>query len=263
MNKTLLATLISLSSFATCANEYQSISHAAYADVEEDNLFHLETLYYFDARKALGPYNEFSYINTKSNIGASYNDNDYTDTIGVRGEYFFNNFVAGASYNNADSDWGDVDYYEASFGYLFTPDFIARIHYRDSDARGIDGSFYATAQYNLSLNRTDYVGFTASVDEEFDFFSLDTKYYAELSQGRYLTVNLDLDAGDFDYWSLGSNYYFNKGLSVFASVNKSDDVQIGGRYYFNTNWALSGSYGTNLDSDFDYDMFQINLTAQF
>ncbi|MEI4549592.1 putative porin [Pseudoalteromonas spongiae] len=263
MKKTLLASLVTLTSFAACANEYQSISNASYADNDYDEIVSIGSIYYFDARKALGPYNEFSYINTKSNIGASYSDNEFANTIGVRGEYFFNNFVAGASYNNADSDWGDVDYYEASFGYLFTPDIIARIHYRDSDARGIDGSFYATAQYNLSLNTTDYVGFTASVDEEFDFFSLDTKYYAELGQGRYLTVNLDIDAGDFDHWLLGSNYYFNKGLSVFASVNKSDDIQVGGRYYFNSNWALSGSYGTNLDNDLDYDMYQINLTAQF
>ncbi|ATC98815.1 putative porin [Pseudoalteromonas spongiae] len=263
MKKTLLASLVTLTSFAACANEYQSISNASYADTDYDEIVSIGSVYYFDARKALGPYNEFSYINTKSNIGAFYRDNEYVDSIGVRGEYFFNNFVAGANYSRTDSDWSDVDSYEASFGYLFTPDLIARIHYRDTDVSGSDGSFYATAQYNLSLNTTDYVGFTASVDDEFDYLSLDTKYYAELGQGRYVTVNLDIDAGDFDHWLLGSNYYFNEGLSVFASVNKSDDIQVGGRYYFNTNWALSGSYGTNLDSDFDYDMYQINLTAQF
>ena len=261
MKKLLLATLVAASSFAVSANEYQSISNATYANADSDDLFAIDTLYYVDARKALGPFNEFSFINTTSNVFAGYANTDYSDSFNLGGEYFVNNFVVGAGVSQNDTDFGDTTLYSASFGYLFTPDLLARINYVDSDVDGADGTFIASAQYNLAINATDYIGFTADVDDEFDNYGVSAKYFTDLGQGRYLTATADIDAGDYDSWTVASTYYFNQGTSVFAGLNKQDDVRVGARYYFNPSWGLSAAYGNNLDTS--YDLFELKLTAQF
>jgi len=261
MKKLVIASLIAASSFAVSANQYQSISNASFANVDSDNVYAIDTIYYLDARKALGPYNEFSFINTTSNISAGYVNTDYSDSFGIGGEYFFENFVVGAGVSRNDNDFDDVTYYNASFGYLFTPDLIARINYLDSDVDGADGVFIASAQYNLTLNATDYIGFTANVDDEFDNYGVGAKYYTDLGQGRYLTASANIDAGDYDSWAVASSYYFNQGTSVFANLNKQDDIRVGARYYFNPSFAVTAAYGNNLDTS--YDLFELKLTAQF
>lgn len=121
---------------------YQSISNATFANVDSDNVYAIDTIYYLDARKALGPY-------------------------------------------------------------------------------------ISSAQYNLALNATDYIGFTANVVDEFDNYGVGAKYYTDLGQDRYLTASANINAGDYDSWSVASTYYFNQGTSVFANLNKQDDIRVG------------------------------------
>lgn len=288
MKKLLLASLILSVSPWVSADEYQSITKLAVThqsfDFEDATTTSLESKYYFDARSVLGPYNEFSFINTHSYVSARVSNSDYYDgysgvtDYGVGGEFFLNNFVIGADAsrsNNEHEFLGDFDYnsYSASFGYLFSNDLTARIRYHDTNIDGNDGFFTADAQYNLTLNNTDYIGFTVNTDEDFDNYGVGTKYFSDLGEERYLTAQLDISSGVIDEWTLSSNFYFSKTTSIFGSYHSSDAgndraaYTFGGEHFFNKHWALLGSY-TRVNDDYDigqYDenVYKLAVTAQF
>ena len=99
--KLLTAAAIISTSMSVSANEYQWFSELSYSNVdvsgESFDALTLEGQYFFDNKKALGPYNEFEYINKVSNIDASYSNiglGDYYVTQ-ASGEFFVNNFLLG------------------------------------------------------------------------------------------------------------------------------------------------------------------------
>ena len=255
--KNLLATL--LFSGATFAQNYQSISEAAYVNVEDADLYRIGTLYYFSGRNTLGPLDQFSYINTHNNVFGSFTDDESNNQYHVGGEFFKDQFAVAGQFTRHDYDSDATNVLQASLGYFFSSDFIARVHVIDVEDGDTDFSF--SAQYNLDLNTTDYLGFTASTDDELDTISLATKYFKALNNGQYLTAGLNLSVGDVDSWSLDGRYYFTSKTSAFAKLDKYDNVEVGAKHFFNNNIALAASYGNNFDHS--YDLYRLTLSAQF
>lgn len=252
---------ILLSSAATAADTYESISHVKYTDYDGNDVVSLDSTYYFSPKATLGPYNQFEYINKESNVYGSYIDDDFGDVTKVGGEYFLNQFVFGAGYQNVD--YGNSrDAFNLSAGYFFNPDLLMKATYMDVED-GEDGFRFDLA-YNHKLNSTDYIGFTVSADDDFDYRAVSAKYFIDLQQGNYLTVEGTVaDTDDFgSSWVLGSNYYFTKATSVFVTFDKNDDYSFGAEHFFNRNVGLELGYANNWD-DSDYDAYYANVSLQF
>ena len=259
-----LAIIISgllLSSAAHAADSYQSISNLSYADTDNNDTISVDSTYYFSPKSTLGPYDQFEYINKQSNVFGGYADDDFGDVTAIGGEYFVEDFVVGASYQNADYN-SNNESYTLSAGYFFNPDLLAKVRFVDQKD-GDNVTFFSLA-YNHMLNDTDYVGITVESDDDFDSRSVAAKYFVDLQQGNYLTVEgtfVSLDEAD-DQWNVETNYYFSKATSVFASYDKEDNYSFGAQHFINKNIGLKVGYGNNAD-DSDNDAYFANMRFQF
>lgn len=259
-----LAVIISsilLSSAATAADSYNSISHVGYTDADGNDTLSIDSTYYLSPKTTLGPYDQFEYINKQSNVYGAYADDDFGDVTAIGGEYFIKDFVVGAEYSN--SDYGtNNELYKISAGYFFNPDLLMKATLVENK----DGEDYALFDlaYNHQLNSTDYIGFTVTSDDEFDYRAVNAKYFMDLKQGNFLTVEGTVsDTDDFgSSWELGSNYYFTKATSAFVTFNKEDDYSFGAQHFFNRNIGLKAGYANNWD-DSDYDAYFANVSLQF
>lgn len=259
-----LAIIISgllLSSAAHAADSYQSISNLNYTDTDNNDTISVDSTYYFSPKSTLGPYDQFEYINKQSNVFGGYADDDFGDVTAIGGEYFVEDFVVGASYQNADYN-SNNELYTLSAGYFFNPDLLAKVRFVDQKD-GDNVTFFSLA-YNHMLNDTDYVGITVESDDDFDSRSVAAKYFVDLQQGNYLTVEgtfVSLDEAD-DQWNVETNYYFSKATSVFASYDKEDNYSFGAQHFINKNIGLKVGYGNNAD-DSDNDAYFANMRFQF
>ncbi len=259
-----LAIIISgilLSSAAHAADSYQSISNLSYAEIDNNDTISVDSTYYFSPKSTLGPYDQFEYINKQSNVFGGYADDDFGDVTAIGGEYFVEDFVVGASYQNADYN-SNNEFYTLSAGYFFNPDLLAKVRFVDKKD-GDNVTLFSLA-YNHMLNDTDYVGITVESDDDFDSRSVAAKYFIDLQQGNYLTVEgtfMSLDEAD-DQWNVETNYYFSKATSVFASYDKEDNYTFGAQHFINKNIGLKVGYGNNAD-DSDYDAYFANMRFQF
>ncbi|WP_105190835.1 putative porin [Pseudoalteromonas sp. T1lg48] len=251
------------SSFAF-AQSYQSISTLEYADYDSnfDELL-LNSKYYFDSKEVLGPLDQFEYINKATNVYGTVIDNDVFGSYSAGGEYFFDSFMIGASYGYFDYDnGGDSDSNSLSVGYLVNDDLLFKVDRVDYEH--LDAIYFFSGQYNHALNATDYIGFTAKFDDEFDYREVSAKYFKDLQHGNYLTVHasfIDFEAGD-SYWQLGSSYYFSKATSAFVQFDEEDNYGFGAKHFFTTNFAVEAGYFNNWD-DSDADTYYLKATAQF
>jgi len=261
-----LAVIISsmlLSTAATAADSYQSISHLGYTDTDGNDTVSVDSIYYFAPKNTMGPYDQFEYINKTTNVYGAYSDDDFGDVLGLGGEYFVEDFVFGAGYNNYDSDFGSsTDVFNVSAGYFFNPNLLLKATFVDVEDG--DNSVMFDLKYNHQLNSTDYIGFTLTADDEFDYRAVNAKYFVDLQQGNYLTVEGTISDTDDNgsSWELGSNYYFSKATSVFVTFNKEDDYSFGAQHFFNKNVGLKAGYGNNWD-DSDYDAYFAKVSLQF
>ncbi|WP_350607550.1 MULTISPECIES: putative porin [Pseudoalteromonas] len=259
-----LAIIISgllLSSAAHAADSYQSISNLNYTDTDNNDTISVDSTYYFSPKSTLGPYDQFEYINKQSNVFGSYADDDFGDVTAIGGEYFVEDFVVGASYQNADYN-SNNESYTLSAGYFFNPDLLAKVRFVDQ--KDGDNVTYFSLAYNHMLNDTDYVGITVESDDDFDSRLVAAKYFVDLQQGNYLTVEgtfVSLDEAD-DQWNVETNYYFSKATSVFASYDKEDNYSFGAQHFINKNIGLKVGYGNNAD-DSDNDAYFANMRFQF
>lgn len=259
-----LAIIISgilLSSAAHAADSYQSISNLGYADTDNNDTISVDSTYYFSPKSTLGPYDQFEYINKQSNVFGGYADDDFGDVTAIGGEYFVEDFMVGASYQNADYN-SNNEFYTLSAGYFFNPDLLAKVRFVDKKD-GDNVTLFSLA-YNHMLNDTDYVGITVESDDDFDSRSVAAKYFIDLQQGNYLTVEgtfMSLDEAD-DQWNVETNYYFSKATSVFASYDKEDNYTFGAQHFINKNIGLKVGYGNNAD-DSDNDAYFANMRFQF
>ena len=256
----LLSTSMTLS-----ANEYQWFSELSYSNIDTNgssvDAISIEGQYFFDNKKALGPYNEFEYINKVSNIDASYTNTGLGDyyLTQASGELFVDNFLFGLGLS--DDKYGNNPT-EFSFGYLFTDNFLVRVDAVDPEEG--DTVYKFSAAYNHEINATDYIGFTLTSDDEADVVSLSSKYFAHLGDDNYLSAEFSFVDTDADnYWSLGASYYFSKATSIFASLDDNDLYEVGARHYFDQNIALFGSFSSQDENGLDMEVYTIGLTAQF
>ncbi|WP_444923839.1 putative porin [Microbulbifer sp. DLAB2-AF] len=266
------------------AEEYNSISTLGYSNLDFDgadgNQFGAETTYYFGGKEALGPLKEFEYINKVSNVSAAFLHYDVEsedlDSVAIAGEYFANNgLVFGVSVAHVD----DVDSDTLSLGYLFTPNFLVKLHHEENDSKD---ETYIEARYNYQLSGTDYIGFDFVTDEEFDGRIFSSKYFASFGNDQYLSAELvyaNLDEAD-DYWQIGGDYYFTSNTSFGVKFDENDDYKVAFSHFFSRNIAVEAAYSTifaegmNLRSfgnevyaaganfDVDVDKFELGLTVQ-
>ncbi|MBB1451854.1 putative porin [Pseudoalteromonas sp. SG43-1] len=261
-----LAVIISsilLSSTAAAADSYNSISNLSYKNSDNNDTVAVDSIYYLSPKKTLGPYDQFEYINKQTNVYGGYADDDFGDLTSVGGEYFINEFVVGASYENLDLDSGsNSELYKLTGGYFFNPDLLAKVTLVENK----DGDDYALFDlaYNYMLNSTDYVGVTLTSDDDFDYRAVAAKYFIDLQQGNYLTFEGKYESIDDaeNQWVAETNYYFSKATSVFANYNKQDTYSFGAQHFINKNIGVKVGYENNAD-DSDNDAYFANMRFQF
>ncbi|WP_024605560.1 MULTISPECIES: putative porin [unclassified Pseudoalteromonas] len=261
-----LAVIISsilLSSTAAAADSYNSISNLSYKNSDNNDTVAVDSIYYLSPKKTLGPYDQFEYINKQTNVYGGYADDDSDDVTKVGGEYFINEFVVGASYENTDLDSGsNRELYKLTGGYFFDPDLLAKVTLVENK----DGDDYALFDlaYNYMLNSTDYVGVTLTSDDDFDYRAVAAKYFIDLQQGNYLTFEGKYESIDDaeNQWVAETNYYFSKATSVFANYNKQDTYSFGAQHFINKNIGVKVGYENNAD-DSDNDAYFANMRFQF
>ncbi|WP_372762249.1 putative porin [Pseudoalteromonas sp.] len=261
-----LAVIISsilLSSAATAADSYQSISNLGFQHEasSNNNTVAVDSIYYLAPKNTLGPYDQFEYINKQSNVYGGYADDDFGDVTAIGGEYFIENFMLGASYSNLDSG-SHREFYTLSGGYFFNPNLLAKVTLVENKD-GEDFALFDLA-YNHMLNSTDYVGVTLTADDDFDYRAVAAKYFIDLSQGNYLTFEGKYESIDDapNQWQLETNYYFTKATSVFANYNKQDNYSFGAQHFINKNVGIKVGYGNNAD-DSGNDAYFANMRFQF
>jgi len=275
------------SSFNTPEYNYYSIGNW--------NQMALYSQYFFEEQQSLGPLSEFDYINTSSNIFASvsHSQNEYSssyngyssvgdskkNTIGFGGEWVVSSFILGASYSY---DKRKIDYNELSFddssndlslslGYLFSDDFMIQAGYIDDVDGSGDDSFSYSANYNLQLADTDYIGFSYSVDDDFDVHQASTRYFFSFAEQSYLVLGgsyiLDNTDNRFseDYWSVNGRYYYNEKTSISVSYDEGDYYSINTSYFINNNYSVQVGYNSiaNNKDEVESDGYYLNVTAQF
>jgi hypothetical protein len=259
-----LAVIISsilISGTAAAADSYQSVSNLTYKDSDNNNTVAIDSIYYLSPRATLGPYDQFSYINKQSNVYGGYADDDFSDLTSIGGEYFINQFVIGAQYNNYDSG-NHNETYSLSGGYFFNPNTLAKVRLVENKD-GDDFALFDLA-YNHMLNSTDYVGVTLTSDDDFDYRAVAAKYFIDLQQGNFLTLEGKYESIDNaeNQWVAETNYYFSKATSVFANYNKQDTYSFGAQHFINKNIGLKVGYENNAD-DSDNDAYFANMRFQF
>lgn len=260
--KYLLPALAFTVATAASAEDYQlftslNAEHVRVSGDSETN-FGLNGQYFFDKKHTLGPLDQFEYINKVSNVSAAFARVYDNNTWQIGGEYFAENkFVVMANYQNFDN----FDVKSIGLGYLISDDFIVRaqaIKPEDSDT-----AYAFSASYNHQLQGSDYIGFSAFTDDEFDYYGVSSKYFASLNNGRYIAVGVLLadDDGSSD-WSANADYYFSQRTSIGASYNKADAYRLTAKHFFNQSWAVEAGFASNTDSS-ELKTYSLALTGQF
>ncbi|WP_215399001.1 putative porin [Rheinheimera oceanensis] len=255
--------VIALAASATvAAEEYQlftgvNADHIRVSGNNETN-WGLNGTYFFDKKVTLGPLDQFEYINKVTNVSASFSRVFDTNVWGVGGEYFAENgLVVSAAHSRASGDYIN----EIGLGYLVSDNFIVRA--RAVKPEDESTAYLFSASYNYQLQGNDYVGFTASVDDEFDYFSLSSKYFASLNEGRYIAVGVALADNDgSSSWAAEADYYFSKMTSVGLSYDKADNYGLSAKHFFNANWALEARFASNTDTS-ALKIYSLGVTGQF
>lgn len=206
MKKGLVFPLVLIASPAV-AEDYQLFTSASavYQDVSErsDHGYRAYAQYFFERKTALGPLDQFEYINTVSNTSISAAHFGDNPSAIVSGEYFAEKVALSGSAHIVDGDYSSSI---VSAGYLFSDDLIVRAH--ATRVKGKDTGYALSASYNMQFGPSDYLGATLSVGDDFDSSSVDVKYFRAFHNGHYLAFN--------------TSYYSNNSLGVEASYYISD-----------------------------------------
>ncbi|MBY6190889.1 putative porin [Microbulbifer agarilyticus] len=254
-----------LASAVASAAQYNSFTDVDYTNSDFGNFdvdtLNLDSRYYFGALETLGPRKEFGYILPVSNIygGFAYADADgeSSDALNIGGEYYTGQWklFGGLSDNDLSTD------YRVGAGFLFTPNLLAEVEAVKRE--DVDTQLMFRGRYNHQLTGNDYIGFTAEVDDDFDYRSVSSKYFTALSGGQYLSASLSLiDTDNSDlYWGGGVEFYFNEDTSIGATYDEAESYRFHATHFFNENVAAKASYGSNRDFD-DLDVFSLGVTVQ-
>ena len=261
-----------LASAVVSAEQYNSFTDADYTSRDyrgfDQDILSFNSQYYFGALETLGPRKEFSYILPVSNIYGGFNyidsDGNDSDELTIGGEYFTGQWKFFGELNDFDS----TNVYRAGAGFLFTPNFLAEVE--AVKLEDTDTELFVRGTYNHQLSGSDYIGFTAQVDDDFDYRSVSSKYFTALSGGQYLTAELSLIDTDFSdlYWGGAVEFYFNENTSIGAAYDEAESYRFEATHFFNRNVAGkvaygSENYGTDSEGrDIDVDVFSLGVTVQ-
>ncbi|PWK53353.1 putative porin [Pleionea mediterranea] len=256
------------------AEDYQFFVDSNYKKLEADEyyseLFSLNGRYYFSKKQSLGPLSEFEYINKTSYLDVSYLSNLSEDTsdYGLSGDWFYSNFIIGATVTEGDLSSG---YSSVRLGYLFSDNFKVQL-----ERGGLDDDYditSLTASYNHQINDTDYLGVTLYAEEQFDYKKLSTKYFTKLENDDYIALTLSYSKDDLiqsskDYWSVGGEYFFSNYTSVSLGYDDHKSVSFGAEHYFNKNFGLRVNFQkrpieTFGEDEFDEEQLNISASLQF
>ncbi|MFV8782969.1 putative porin [Microbulbifer sp. SA54] len=248
------------------AEQYNSFTDADYENRDygygDYRILSVLSQYYFGALNTLGPRKEFNYILPVSNIygGLGSFDGDPFDDefVTLGGEYYTGQWKVFGEFQDVFT----TNVYSAGAGYLFSPNLLAEVEAVKLEDE--DTALFVRGKYNYQLSGTDYIGFTAEIDDGFDYRSISSKYFTSLAGGQYLTAELgitDTDGGDF-YWEGAVEFFFNENTSVGVAYDELvEDYEVNATHFFNRNVAAKVAYGANRDFD-DMDMFRIGVTVQ-
>lgn len=256
------AIALAASATAVSAEEYQlftglNAEHYRAGSNSETN-WDLNGTYFFDKKVTLGPLDQFEYINKVTNVSAYFNRVFDINVWGVGGEYFAENgMVVSAAHSRTSDDYVT----QIGLGYLVSDNFIVRARaVKPEDQSTV---YLFSASYNHQLQGNDYVGFTAEVDDEFDYFSLSSKYFASLNEGRFIVAGVTFkDNNGSSDWAAEADYYFSKMTSVGLSYDKADNYSLGAKHFFTQNWAVEASFNSNTDNS-ALKVYSLGVTGQF
>lgn len=250
-------------SASIAAEEYQLFTelkadHVRFSGDNKTN-WDLKGTYFFDKKQTLGPLDQFEYINKVSNIDANFSRVFNNNVWAIGGEYFAeNNLVVSASHQRTSGFYAST----LGLGYLFADNFIVRAE--AIKPKNSSTAFLFSASYDHKLqNNNDYIGFTAQVDDEFDYFSISTKYFASLGEASYIALGLGLEDNDgTNNWNLSADYYLTKMTSFGVKYDKADNYTVNAKHYFDQNWALNAGYGSNADTS-GIKVYSLAVIGQF
>lgn len=260
ITRAVIAALATASSFALQAKPVRTFADVGYHSYENgDDSYSAEFQHYFADQEHAGTYDEFGFLDTDSSVSAHYETSDKKDSGDISGEWFINNLLVGAGYHFVNADKGDHYDTMLKLGYLFNDNLILSATHTMPDEG--DDVTHLSAEYAHNLNDIgDYIGFTATTDDEFDAYTLSADYYGALKGGKYIRAGVALaDDGDDTAWGLTGAYYFTAKTDVNLMLGKDETYGIGAKHFINANVAISANYEEH-DSNSSWELL---LLAHF
>ncbi|WP_177168822.1 putative porin [Thalassotalea agarivorans] len=284
MKKILLALICLSAALPVYAEQYRTIANTSLGKEEikpsfgsnaKADFFNFNAIYYFDDKLALGPLDEFGYLNRISNVYGSANhlQNDSFTLIDyhVGGDWHLGDFIVGAEIRGIDisnrNDFQDDNkILKGKLGYFIDENLLFNLTYNYDDETK-DSMVDIGVNYQVILPGYDYVGFGYKTNDELDVHSVDVQYFSNINESQYIRLyaeyNYWVDAEN-DSWSVGANYNISQNTSFYATLDVSgDSYSVGAKHYFNRSWALAGEY-RELDADIaDVSQYTLTVSMQF
>ncbi|BBN83381.1 hypothetical protein PA25_33660 [Pseudoalteromonas sp. A25] len=260
----IMTLVLPLSAFANTTTEKQWFNSAQYANEQRDNALsgyksfnqmNFASTYYFAPQQSTGVWDDYGYLDTDSKVSVNYTDSDRDNFFGVSGEAFFNNWFVNAEVN----DLSDEDSHSIGFGYLYNDNLKVSVKNVRNEGRSDD--VWVEAAYNHQINESDYLGFTARVQDSPDDWSISGRYFKKLDAGQYFTI----DASHDDYaHSRGSvtrimaNYYMTENWAFGIGANDSN-LELGATFFLSDTYYYKASFINADNGDVASISFHANL----
>lgn len=270
------------------ANSYETFTSFGVSKLDtatyDSTSWNVDSTYYFDKKKSLGPLNEFAFINSTNYLAGGYSKFEDSNSLSIRGEIFKGDWSFAAGVDSSTSDYFDSDSKKASVGYFIMPNLLVDVtHFRlTSETNGTIvspkieyKSTTISAKYVYSLQGSDYVGVSGGYTNNNKVVYTSVKYFRALQNDRYLSLGAGVSDGEdmSSTVSVSGQYYFNNMTSIGGSVSKQGDydgTSVEFNHFFNDNWSVSMSWsdaqyetdsmGNTIGS---YDVMAVNVGAQF
>ncbi len=274
-------TLIALTliSSVSSAASYRSFNELSYEKIDNSNVKALRSTYHFVNKNNIGSYDEFGYFHTNSHAYIELANSNSLKSHALGGTSFFGRFLWGGKLAYSEFDFNDYSYsefkfsdsynkgdlFKLKFGYLFGDNLIASIQTEKKEKESAVTKF--KAQYQHKLNKIDYLGYTAEIDDELDNYSLSGQYYAKVGAFHYIRLSLgieDTDRGDLSFGS--ATFYINAATSIGFSLHEKTANTLTAKHYLTPYWALSATF-TDYDEEAEFNNgeegYKLTLTGQF
>ncbi len=263
-----LIALTLISSVSSAAN-YRSFNELSYEKIDNNNVKALRSTYHFVNKNNQGSYDEFGYFHMNSHAYIELANSNSLKSYALGGTSFFGRFLLGGELAYSEFDFSDDysyrDSFKLKFGYLFGDNLIANVQTEKREKESAITTF--KAQYQHKLNKIDYLGYTAEIDDELDSYSLSAQYYAKVGAFHYTRLSLGIEDTGSDDLSFGSaTFYLNAATSLGFSLHEKTANSLTAKHYLNPYWAVSATF-TDYDeaAEFNKDKegYKLALIGQF